>query len=103
MEDLEVNSDVVEVLTLVCDVQMRNVLEQMVVEFVGAAYKYQNHKTDDCYLMVCCKNCRLRRLVVLGPPLTSRMKEDSAIGRVMDHTLVQYTARVAAETNVKHN
>lgn len=96
------NSDVEEVLTLVCDVRTRNVLEQTVVVFVEVAYKYRNHKTDGCYLRVCCKNCRLKHLVVLGHPLTSRTKEDSAKGRGMDHMLVQCTARVAAETNDTH-
>lgn len=84
---------------MVCDARTRNVLVQMVVEFVAVVCKYRNHKTDGCCLTECCKNCRLKHLVVLGHPLTSRTKEDSARGRGMDHTLVQYTARVAAETN----
>lgn len=60
-EDLKVNSDAVRALTLVCDVQKKNVSAHEVGVYAGVVDKYLNRTIGDYCWKECCRNFRWRR------------------------------------------
>lgn len=86
-------------------VRMRNavgtvLLEAVVVDLPEAVDKYPNRTTGGYCWRECCRNCRWRPKGQRHP-LTSRTMVNSAIGRGMDRTPGQCTARAAAKTTNK--